>query len=98
LISQFNQEPFQLQFVKVVFVHCGETFTAPGANAGQIHSVTKHDVSKIESLFITFLNNRKEKIFYIQFYMRDFKLTVEEARNNTYPGGGITLKTWDNHV
>jgi hypothetical protein len=30
-------------------------------------------------------------VIYIQSYIEIFKLTVEEAGNNTYPGGGVLM-------
>jgi hypothetical protein len=84
-----------LPFVKVVRVACGETFSAPGANGGDINSVTKHGVSKIDSLFITFHNNRRAKVICIHPYIENFRLTVEEAGYNSYPGGGIKMNTWN---
>jgi hypothetical protein len=54
LVSQFNRQPIQLPFVKVVSTPCGKTFTAAGSSYG---SVTKQVVRKIDSLFITFHNH-----------------------------------------
>jgi hypothetical protein len=34
----------------------------------------------------------------IQPFIENFQLTVEEAGNNTYPGGGISMNTWNYHV
>jgi hypothetical protein len=34
---------------------------------------------------------------YSTFY-QNFKITVEEAGNNTYPGCGITMRTWNDHI
>jgi hypothetical protein len=29
---------------------------------------------------------------------QNFKITVEETGNNTYPGGGISIETYEDHV
>jgi hypothetical protein len=34
----------------------------------------------------------------IQPLIENFKTTVEEAGNNTYSGGGISMNTWNDHV
>jgi hypothetical protein len=94
LASQFSQQPLQLPFVKVVSTPNGKTF-APG---NVIESVTKQAASKIDSLFITFHYHRAAKAVCVQPYITDFKLTVEEAGNNTYPGGGISMNTYEDHV
>jgi hypothetical protein len=94
LASQFSQQPLQLPFVKVVSTHCGNTF----ANAGNISSVTKQAARKIDSLFITFHNHSSAKAVCIQSFIENFKLTVEEAGNNTYPRGDISMNIWNDHV
>jgi hypothetical protein len=94
LISQFNTSPLQLSFIKVVSTPCGKTF-APG---GTIASITKQAASKIDSLFITFHYHRAAKAVCIQPHIKGFRLIVEEAGNNTYPGGRITMDTYEDHV
>jgi hypothetical protein len=94
LVSQFNIRLLQLPFVKVISTPCGKSFT-PG---GTISLVTKQAASKIDSLFITFHYHRGAKAICIQPYIKNFRLTVEEAGNNTYPGGGITMNTYEDHV
>ena len=101
LASQFNIRPLQLPFVKVVSTPSGETFTTPGVALAAdvaISSVTKQAASKIDSLFITFHPTRSSKAICVQPYIKGFKLTVEEAGNNTYPGGGINMNTYNDHV
>jgi hypothetical protein len=94
LVSQFSQQPLQLPFIKVISTPCGETFNNSAAGVPcYINSVTKQGASKIDSLFIKFFNHRNAKAICIQPYIRDFKLTVEEEGNNTYPGGGIIMNT-----
>jgi hypothetical protein len=78
----------------VVSTPCGKTF-APG---GVIEAVTKQAASKIDSLFITFHYHRPAKAVCVQPYITDFKITVEEAGNNTYPGGDISMNTYEDHV
>jgi hypothetical protein len=94
LASQFSQQPLQLPFVKVVSTPCWKTF-APGAG---IESVTKQAASKIDSLLIAFHYHFPAKAVCVQPYITDFKITVEEAGNNSYPGGGISMNTYENHV
>jgi hypothetical protein len=94
LASQFSQQPLQLPFVKVVSTPCGKTF----ALGGVIESVTKQAASKIDSLFITFHYHRAAKVVCVQPYIKNFKITVEDAGNNPYPGGGISMDTYENHV
>jgi hypothetical protein len=94
LASQFSQQPLQLPFVKVASTPCGKTF-APG---GVIESVTKQAASKSYCLFIIFHYHGADKAVCIQPYIRDFKLTVEEVGKNTYPGGGINMNTYEDHV
>jgi hypothetical protein len=86
--SQFNLKLLQLPFIKVVSIPSGETFGNPGgANADvAISSVTKQATSKIDSLFITFHPSRSVNTICVQPYIKNFKLTVEETGNNTYPG------------
>jgi hypothetical protein len=100
LASQFNIKPLQLPFIKVVSTPSGETFGNPGvANADiAISSVTKQAASKIDSLFITFHPSRSAKAICVQPYIKNFKLNVEEAGNNTYPGGGINMNSYNDHV
>jgi hypothetical protein len=99
LVSQFSQHPLQLLFVKVISTPCGETFTGPAAGVpGPIISVTKQSASQIDSLFITFHTDRRAKAICIQPFIENFKITVEETGNNTYPGGGITMNTWIDHI
>jgi hypothetical protein len=90
----------QLPFVKVISTPSGETFANPGINNADvpISSVTKQAASKIDSLFITFHPSRSAKAICVQPYIKNFKLTVEEAGNNTYPGGGINMNTYNDHV
>jgi hypothetical protein len=71
-----------------------KTFT-PG---GVIESVTKQAASKIDRLFITFHYHRAAKAVCVQPYIKKFQITVEEAGNNNYPGGGISMDTYDDHV
>jgi hypothetical protein len=84
----------QLPFVKVVSTLCGKAFTVPG----DIASVTKQAANKIDSLFITFHYHQMAKAVCIQPFIENFKLTVEEAGNNTYPGGGLSMNTWNDHI
>jgi hypothetical protein len=101
LASQFNIRPLQLPFIKVVSTPSGETFTNPGvamASDVEISSATKQAASKIDSFFITFHPTRSAKAICIQPYNTNFKLTVEEAGNNTYPDGGIDMNTYNDHV
>jgi hypothetical protein len=101
LASQFNLKPLQLPFIKVVNTPSGETFTTLGAallaNVA-MSSVTKQAARKIDSLFITFHPTRHSQEICFQPYIKNFKLTVEEAGNNIYPGGGITMNTYSVHV
>jgi hypothetical protein len=85
LISQLNTQTLQFPFVKVISNLCWETFTFPG----NIVSVTKQAASRIDGLLITFHYHRSVKALCIQPYIENLKLTVEEAGNTTYPGGGI---------
>jgi hypothetical protein len=78
----------------VISTPCGKTF-APG---GVIESVTKQAASKIDSLFIIFHYHRTAKAVCVQLYIKKFQITVEEAGNNTYPGGGITMDTYEDHI
>jgi hypothetical protein len=83
LVSQFNSQPLQLIFVKVISTPCGETITAPGDGVpSPLTSVTKQSASKIVSLFITFHTDRKAKADCIQPFIENFKITVEKAGNN----------------
>jgi hypothetical protein len=94
LVSQFRQQPLQLQFIKVVSTPCGKTFV----QAGDISSVTKQAARKIDSLFITFYYHPSAKAVCIKPYIENFKLTDEEAGNTTYPGGGISMNIGSDHV
>jgi hypothetical protein len=94
LVSQFSQQPLQLPVIKVVSTPCGKTF----AQVDDITSVTKQAGSKIDSLFITFHYHPMAKAICIQPCIENFKVTVEEAGNNTYPGGDISMNTVNNHV
>jgi hypothetical protein len=93
LVAHFNQQLLQFPFVKVVSTPCGGTF--PGN--GDISPITKQAASKIDSLFITFHYHLVVKAICVQSYIEDFKLTAEEAGNNTYHGGGISMRTWNDH-
>jgi hypothetical protein len=85
LVSQFSQQPLQLPFVKVISTPCGETFGAPtyapAGVPGSTNSVTKQSASKIDSLFITFHANRKAKAIFIQPFIQNCKLTVEDQEH-----------------
>jgi hypothetical protein len=100
LASQINKRPLQFPFIKVVNTPSGETFGNPGvANADvAISSVIKQTASKIDSLFITFHPSRSANAICVQPYTKNFKLTVEESGNNTYPGGGINMNTYNDHI
>jgi hypothetical protein len=102
LVSQFNQPPWQLSFVKVVSTPYEETSTPPIPGAsdvpGPITSVTKQSASWIDSLFITFHTHRNAKAICIQLFIEKFKITVEEAGNNTYLEDRITMRTWNDHI
>jgi hypothetical protein len=78
----------------VVSTLCEKTFTFPG----DIVSVTKQATRKIDSLFITFHYHRSAKAICIQPYITNFKITIEEAGNNTYPGSGISMNTYEDNV
>jgi hypothetical protein len=91
-----------LPFVKVISTPWGETFIAPTDKApgvpGTISSVTKQSASKIDGLLITFHSHRYIKAIFIQPFIQNFKITVEEAGNNTYPGRGIIMNPWNDHI
>jgi hypothetical protein len=49
-------------------------------------------------MFITFHYHCLAKAICSKPYIENFKLTIEEAGNNTYPGGGISMKFWDDRI
>jgi hypothetical protein len=53
--------------------------------------VTKQAYSKIDILFITFNYHNLAKALCIYPNIKNFKITVEEAGNNTNPGGSMTM-------
>jgi hypothetical protein len=63
-----------------------------------ITSVTKQAASRIDIFIITFHTHRNAKEICAQSYIENFKITVDDAGNNTYPGGGVTRRTWNDHI
>ena len=110
LVSQFTTSPLMLPFIKVINTQSGQGFAGnPGAAYGfgvpsaivattTMESTTKQAATKIDSLFITFHTSDRAKAICVQPYIRDFKITAEDAGNQTYPGGGITMNTYNDHV
>jgi hypothetical protein len=63
-----------------------------------MNSTTKQACTKIDSVFITFYPNEQSKAICAQPYIKDFKLTTQDAGNQIYPGKGITMRTWNDEV
>jgi hypothetical protein len=42
------------------------------------------------------MNNLKQ--FVLKLLFKDFQLTTEDAGNQTYPGGGIIMRTWNDEI
>jgi hypothetical protein len=63
-----------------------------------MNSTTKHATTKIDSIFITFHPNEQSKAIFAQPYIKDFKLTTEDPENQTYTGGEITMRSWNDEI
>jgi hypothetical protein len=63
-----------------------------------MNSITKQAVTKVDSVFITFHPNEQSKAICLHSYIKDFQLTREDAGNQTYTAGGITMMTWNDEI
>jgi hypothetical protein len=106
LISQY-QKPLEIPFVKITYSKATNTSWGNPINAGvsavipnviEMNSTTKQAYTKIDSVFITFHPNEQSKAICAQPYIKDFKLTTEDAGNQKYPGGGIIMRTWNDEI
>jgi hypothetical protein len=63
-------------------------------DSGDIRSTPKQKIPNIDSVFITFHPNDKNKVICVQPFIDNFKLTAEDACDLTCPAVGIVMNTW----
>jgi hypothetical protein len=61
-------------------------------------SVTKQKEQKIDSVFIMFHPDEACKAICIQLYIEKFRVTSEDSRHQTYPGGGLFIMIWNDPI
>jgi hypothetical protein len=65
---------------------------------GCIQSTTMQKATNIDSVFITFHPNDKIKAICVQPFIKNFKLTAEDADAQTFPARGIVMNTWNDSI
>jgi hypothetical protein len=105
LLAAFNDTPLYIPFVKVVHALAMREFggydfvnNAALRDDEDIQSNTKQKATHIDSVFITFHPNDKSKAICLQTFIKNFKLTAEDAGAQTYPASGIVMNTWNDFV
>jgi hypothetical protein len=100
-LTSFSATPLHLLFVEIVRALTmrefgGYDFVNNGAlrDDDDIQSTTKQKTIKIDSVFITFHPNDKSKAICVQPFIKNFKLTAENAGAQTYQADGIVMNIW----
>jgi hypothetical protein len=105
LLNALNSAPLYLPFVKIVHAFAMREFDDYDfANLKalrdhwDIQSTTKQKANKIDFVFVSFYANDKSKAICIQRYIKNFKLTAENAGAQTYLADSIVMNTWNDPV